>query len=648
MSTLISNIDKINLVEETWNRYVQALDEYQVWVDEHPYEIQLMDTIDQLIERKVNGDLKDDDNVPDKAEIEGFLSDQFDVYKKWRDSFKNDIEEYADSFVKELENQEFLEQFYSSIHSPLNRLQRKYKYFQVLFRSKVGIDYLKSCALYEPDSTTQAPIFSFPELERDLNLIEQAQAVGDSKFVDLSVLFLSLFSELIPEYTKIWEVETKRVYYLSYLVVRIYYERIGVSSYDSYQSFNMIEFEQSILQVDIEQTTISRYVLNKVPLIIKTVHTVLLVIQLAAKVHKIKNTPNLENSIEILSGIIGIAEMIPKFRPPQGVENIIKASLSTSSRALNLAASANTFILSPILFCYQLNNFTNATLNGNDRASFVALMSSISAISGPVAILLGLSGPVGIVLAIGILAVGVFGAFLFDTDREKNLKRWLNNNYFGKHDLDDEDYSINFKNPVNVGFEWDRSEEGSLLVKQIRSIFSLLHPLNSKNEKIVEVSDRFYHLTFKLDNPNIPPNDFYLRLRFFNGGRDLGDEVSNADINGLAQRKGERWYLIPIALDEPDYFLSDWKNDPKNEWFVNHNVEWLHQTSNPLKTNRIVSYELTMLLKKDRPSTHKYYQIQVIPAGQKLSDENYRSQRDIEEVLEKNPFIITESKSVDY
>lgn len=663
MGKLISNTSIIQeLEQEAFATYVQAVEEFEREVQNRPYHYQLYQMIVQLIERKDKGDLKDNSDVPDKEEIEALLgikpkglfnndteylrANKFAVYQMMIETYVANVEYYGVILVQKLEDQDFIAQLYAD----KNQIARKNKYLSYLTRSKAGLDYLKICAFYTPVSNTSvlAPIYSPTALEIDFRNLETALNNNDINLIDVFLNYHSLLIKILPHYNAIEDIElNKKTYYLCYLLLKSIIENsndVFDTDYTDFEQLVIEEFENNISRINYKNIKINPVLYDKLFGLVNSVQLVFLSLKLGKQVNEIRSSAGNRGYVELMSTMASIIEVSNDLMKSEEFQKVMRNNVAFNQNLVKSVSVVNTFALSSVLACYDLHDLTHSTLQGDDRASWIAGMSALSNLSVPLMLIVGVTNPwVILLLPLGLQFISWAGQSFFDTEFANKLKTWLNSNYFGGNK--DDDYEINVTNPLNVGFEWNSTKLQDKLILQIRSLYSLMYPLNSEYDEIAEATlPGFYHLTFRLNEPKILAGDFYLRLRFFEGRPNLGREVTNADINGYASYGGP-WYLIPIAFNEPDFLPTGWQSANANNFFVKHQVEpKVGGTSDQGDFNELKTYEFTILLKGDRRMNHKFYQIQIIPAGKKINAATLLPQSKLQELVNLSPFIITETK----
>lgn len=683
-TTKIDTKQLADTLKSSYWEYVSAINDFNDFTQGNPYQLMLFEAIENLIERKTTGDLKDIDDVPREEDIRGYLKiaensgDLTDpgknVYGIFSNRFqikKDIIEEYGYDFVEELRSADFARQL-NSLPIAL-KFEIKAEILEALRYSDAGREYIRESASFD-DQQEDFLLFSFESLVQDLKQLEELERDPAQESLkampDISIKIMEIIHGFLPDVFKYTQVNITKAYFVIGRFSKVFFQDFGLVVPSNHTAINIVEFELTFIEVR-EIEIKNKFKQNLGPFI-SFLKIIFSSYQLWVGSKALRRDSSIRDKLNISKLAIEIiteSEALFKAMLKHPTTGIAKAS--KLSNAISVLGKFNSWVISPILFFYEVDDFSHAAMSGDKRDTWVAFWASLSALSTIGLASVGVAGPVGIIVPLALGLVSLAGYLIYGTKMEEDLERWLESNYFGK-DFDLE--ALPSASPFSIEFEWIGADEERKIIeivpnaqqaqlrnildgrdqlqqvifRQIRTLHSILHPLNATAKKSNADEDALAYrfLKIKLDNPSIAPIDFYLRLRFINiEGREDTNTAPPTDSNQQVDHLD--WYLIPVLMNREQTAGPDWKDAPHNWWFVGDDLKLIEENQqNQQILKRIESYEVVIRIGVLADQQYDFMQVQILPFMKGGNLANPIQIEDLPSTILSNPLIITQTVPV--
>lgn len=642
----LSDIDWIKQVKEAYTPYKTIANEFLYWSEEHKYQLLLYHQLEKLLDRKREGDLKESEDIPSVQEMEDKLHRRKHGAIKRKFVGENSVLEVkARRFIRGLQLESFLEEFEQlNIYTQYNLLEEFARYLKL---SKAGQEYLRNCALFNPSGEEivdpNTYLYSFNHQEILLGKFENESLSGET-LADLTLKIVTLYHSLLRDYYKDLEISVSRTRFITARLSAIFFENrsqlIIAGLPKTYLEWTLIhtqaEYELKVaieeeFKLSFKEVSIKNTLKEDLGILLDHFQLFFTLCKFGIQAKALRDNPDLKNSLNFIKGLTDLTDDYIKFhrKYADGGPSIVPY-LDDLAKAVASLKWAGDYIFAPILICVDLKDTFQAILDREDRAAWNSSVAVLGGLVGMVGVFMGLSAATLGFMAIGIVLIGFVGSSLIDSTTRRNLLIWLEYNYFGKQNhqiLNEPDIT---KDPLDIRFEWEGQSTERSIFKQIAALHSILLPADMEHE-LVRLPGNNIQLNFKIVNPPLAMQSYMVKLRFFGGGPQQGEQLSK-DLQ------------VPL-----DYYNSsnfprpEWRGIPANSWFERHELVLERIEGDSDKVPQALEYQLDIRLPFATTFGFSYYQIQFYPLHSGI---DLNTLLDTTTPLPDNPFILSYAKAI--
>jgi hypothetical protein len=595
-----------------FNKYKKAVDDFSLWSANHPNQLLLYQQIEKLIERREYGDLKDLSNrdFPSYDEI----YDSLDRRKKYQVKSKfREVEGWGKKTTDGL-RYDFIKEYINQLPH-YQRLALKEEFVRYLVHSEAGKKFLQESAEFGYSNSTaieEIPPFSLPALDSDLE--EFSNLPDYFNTIDNSLKVITLIQILLPEYYKNHKIDFPYLRRISVKFAAIFFE--GVNN----ENFPIEELYRVDVRTVKVKNKFKQQLGNMLPYLNLTFHS----IQFGYNLKKYRESERFEDAIELGNNL---ADLIKD--TSEVYQSLLKNNQSSLlpdaklvSRVGNFAEGFSNYVFSPIQFSIDLQNAALAVLSGDNRLALGYSISGLGVVTGLALTFLGVSTPVGLIVALGFAAVAYFAPSIFYSKQRNDLMKWLESNYFSNTYVKELPKEVNI-NPMDPRFEWNNQKSKKLKIfHQIQSLYSILNPA------VVDYNNHWFEtdnelLSIIVNSPPLRLTNYWIKLRFFNK-------------SPWFRERSNHNYQIPLFFEDPNFAINpEWEK--RNSWFKEHR---LTIEEDDKKQKHVKKYELKIEVEDHVRVFYHYVQIQFIPLPEEYNFLRSFSNEE-KEAFENHPFRLT-------
>ena len=665
MPDTLLHTDQITILEEKILRnYATDISLLMDWSESNSYTASLIWQIEKLIKDKQDGHLKDDDNVPEVSEITSALGNRYQTAKIDLESFTNAVEVSGAAFTEALQNPAVLLEIRRM--STASRLAKKALYLEFLLHSESGKGYLRECMAYDgaitshPERGPMSPespyLFNFAELEVDLieahGAYEKArQGPGADLGGASSALmdFLKGIYLLLPEYHKHTVVVTESYTRFMVRFTNIFVVTSPIDPNQGVQALTLkleeVYFERSSMQYR-KTVKIKNVFKEDLGHLFNRVKLAVTVVQFLVSVKALKDSPDFKKGVGFIGSLASLIDDATNLY----IESLksgaakVKFERTALGRVSKVAGGVGTYAISPLQFCFALDDFAVSILEGDSRAAWNAGVSAAGAIVGIVVGLIGGATGIGLLVGVAVVLIGLIWQGEFNSGQKNALLVWLDRNYYSKNFDVTATTPPAWNNgpPTEIGFEWWKNGETFEGIKreQVRSLYSILNPINVSISSSFWTHESTTAFTITLSTPMVAPGDFLIRIRFFD---QRGKEVTNARFDVASTEKGvgeDGMLVVPVSLDGSTLPTSRWK--AQHPWFSSHEIKTVKDPNDSTSIKGIEEYTLIVKQHLSARARIDYCQVQIIPMDREKKI--LQPGVDLLAYINGNPFIHVETK----
>ena len=615
-------MSRISISSALLDSAIEAFADYKIrlelflnWIALRKYNILLQAEVRRIIGARDNGQYKrlGSTDFPTVTEILAAL-DTREFYDIEWEHVK--LEAAAQKVIAIIKKDDFLSDFHQLTEN--QKLELMEEWASHLTHSQTGKTFFHECFEFDETSSNQSrlpPLFSFREMEGQLENFENKVNLGTGFIVGTSLRVTKLIHILLPEAYKSYRINITRADYLAGRYMSIFletdnlvFDRLPKNFSDFSSTINYEQYKQ-VLETEFRasrrEVTIKNTFREDLGLWLPYFQMAFGVVQFAINLKKYRDAPdNWRNKLELLANINGMIASYASFH-----KNYIDRVKETAAGIIpkerlfykigDFASKVN-IIYDTASLCNDFKITAEAILDDDNRGAVRGGISIAGTAVGITIGFIGVSLGVGIVVGLSFALAGIFVPGLVNSRIKNRLLTWLEWSSFGKNRTRNLPATA-IADPTDVRFEWTNDNDEVQAHRELRALYSLLIPADITFIRNY-LSDRRVEVEFTITNFSIPPINHYVLVRFFRDN-PVGREITNIH------------YLIPLDFYQSGRLPSQaWKQQSENQWFKKQELELEYQDENNRTTVKgIKHYKLQLILPRQAEISHRYVQFQFIP-----------------------------------